>query len=231
MTHVSPWERLPDTRRRVMAETGCSQLEAETDICRALADGVVNFRGKLKKHATSHMRAGDSVLEQSAFQIPSKIDRDELDWEQSRPRKPWIVKRGHFQPLGYWELEWILLSKADVTRALCTAGEDGPSTRRDELHAADAERVALDSTQTSTALAPRSTKGTRSSPGSARRRGPRPTKLFRVREAMRNDIRQGLLSAADLGAMLEKTLAANYGVSRDTARKARRVILQEFGEH
>jgi DNA-binding GntR family transcriptional regulator len=31
--------------------------------------------------------------------------------------------------------------------------------------------------------------------------------------------------------MLEKNLAETYGVSRDTARKARRAVLSDFGEN
>jgi hypothetical protein len=61
-----------------------------------------------------------------------------------------------------------------------------------------------------------------------RKRGPRPTKRARTMEAMRGDIRDGRQSAHSLHAMLEKELAATYGVSRDTARKARSKVLSEF---
>ena len=45
---------------------------------------------------------------------------------------------------------------------------------------------------------------------------------------MRNDIQQGRLTVAQLEDMLEKNLATNYGVSRDTARKARKAVLSEL---
>jgi Bacterial regulatory proteins, gntR family len=61
--------------------------------------------------------------------------------------------------------------------------------------------------------------------GSKRRRGRRPEKFERAKEAMKNDIRTGPLTVADLNKMLEKDLAAEYGVSRDTARKARKAVL------
>jgi DNA-binding GntR family transcriptional regulator len=48
---------------------------------------------------------------------------------------------------------------------------------------------------------------------------------------MRNDIQQGKLTAAELAVMLEKNLSANYSVSRDTARKARKAVLSELGEN
>jgi hypothetical protein len=65
--------------------------------------------------------------------------------------------------------------------------------------------------------------GTGSQPGAAslaRARGPRAKKLEQVTEAMKDDVRQGRHTLAELQDMLEKDMAATYGVSRDTARKA-----------
>jgi DNA-binding GntR family transcriptional regulator len=45
---------------------------------------------------------------------------------------------------------------------------------------------------------------------------------------MRNDIQHGRHTVAELENMLEKNLATNYGVSRDTARKARKAVLSEL---
>jgi DNA-binding GntR family transcriptional regulator len=47
---------------------------------------------------------------------------------------------------------------------------------------------------------------------------------------MRDDLHQGRRTPAELKDMREKNLAATYGVSRDTARKARNAVLAEFGE-
>jgi hypothetical protein len=65
--------------------------------------------------------------------------------------------------------------------------------------------------------------------GSARRRGARPHKFEQTRGAMLDDLRQGRRTAAELKDTLEKNLAADYGVSRDTARKARNAVLAELG--
>ena len=66
---------------------------------------------------------------------------------------------------------------------------------------------------------------TSKSPVEAGLRRPRkPKKLEQVKEAMGNDIRQGRRTVAELSNMLEKDLAAEYGVSRDTARKARNAV-------
>jgi hypothetical protein len=64
----------------------------------------------------------------------------------------------------------------------------------------------------------------------SRSRGRNPKKLNSTKEAMRADIRQGRLTAAVLETMIEITLAENYGVSRETARKARNAVLQELDQ-
>jgi Bacterial regulatory proteins, gntR family len=63
---------------------------------------------------------------------------------------------------------------------------------------------------------------------SARPRGRRSKKLDQVKEAMREDIRLGQKTPDGLRDMLEKELAAGYGVSRDTARRARDAVLSEM---
>ena len=63
-----------------------------------------------------------------------------------------------------------------------------------------------------------------------RKRGRRPIKLEQVKQAMRGDIQSGRQTDAGLRSMLEKSLAGTYGVSRDTARKARKAVLSEIVE-
>jgi hypothetical protein len=62
-----------------------------------------------------------------------------------------------------------------------------------------------------------------------RPRGAKPKKLEQVKKAMRNDILRGRRTMTELSDMLEKDLAAVFGVSRDTARKARKAV-SEFDE-
>jgi hypothetical protein len=61
----------------------------------------------------------------------------------------------------------------------------------------------------------------------ARRRGRRPKKLDQVKERMRDDIRRGELTVADLRDMLEKQLVGTYGFGRTTVRTARNAVLGE----
>ena len=227
MTYVSPWERLADARDRVMAATGSSREDAEAVICRAIADGPMNLRAKLKRHTTRQVTAASTVLERVAFQISPTLDRENLDWEHSCPRKPWLVNRGHFSTHGYWELEWIELSRADVTQALCAPPGGDVSTRSPPSlpDAADISRTKHCGLPAAARFYAKMGEKV-----AKRRRGPRPEKLERVVEAMRESIQQGRLSDADLDRMREKTLADTYGVSRDTVRKAREKILREFAE-
>jgi hypothetical protein len=65
----------------------------------------------------------------------------------------------------------------------------------------------------------------------ARRRGKKPKKLDSTKDRMLQEIRDGLRRVEDLRTMLEKELQSEYGVSRDTARRARNEVLAEFVEN
>jgi len=115
MAYDSIWERLNDITRRVVDATGCSKEEAQADICRAVADGVIQFQARLKQHATRHMTS-KAELEGTAFDRLTTIKPDNLDWEQSRPLKPWLVKSGAHRLPGFWKLDWVELSRTDIER-------------------------------------------------------------------------------------------------------------------
>jgi hypothetical protein len=228
MAYVSKWEPLSAARERVMTATGRSKDEAQTDICRAIADRAINIRGKLKEHMTKLICAS-VVLEGKDFDIAATITAEELDWEQSRPAKPWIVRRGAVQPAGYWYLESIELSRIDVTNVLCTVEQPSHALEHapGEARATSRSHPASDGNATSNGPRSRGPQSPVRAP--ARRRGARPTKFQRVSSAMREDVRQGRRTMAELKNMLEKNLAEAYGVSRDTARKARNAVVSEFG--
>lgn len=85
-----------------------------------------------------------------------------------------------------------------------------------------AERPASGPDQPSGVLEPKTT---------PRARGRRPEKLQLVKEAMKTDLRRGRYTVAGLQETIEKELAATYGVSRDTVRKARNAVVSEFAEN
>lgn len=229
MPYVSAWELLPDAITRVTVG-GRSKDMAEADLCRAIADGAVRIRGKLRKHATRHMTS-NMVLQGTDFRISPEIKPADLDWKSSRPLEPWIVRRDIFRLPGSWHLEWIQVCRTDVTKTLCAAKEQGETTRHasSETPATSTSRSPLESQQMPGGRGPSSTAGPRKPNAEpARRRGARPQKFEQAKDAMRNDIQHGRHTAAQLDDMLEKNLATNYGVSRDTARKARKAVLSEL---
>ena len=217
------WARLPDAIKFLMA-AGRPREVAQTDLCLAIADGVVGFRGKLGRHATKGFSASDTVLQGTNFQIPPEIKPEDLDWEGSRPVKPWTIPRGSFALPGRWYLKRIEVSMADVTNVFGRAGKHDETTA-----ATSTSRRVVESEEVPDGPGPRSTDEQKpAAAGPARRRGPRPQKFEQARNAMRNDIQDGRHTVADLANMLEKNLATKYGVSRYTARKARNAVLSEL---
>ena len=129
MAYVAQWERLSDAATRVATAAGVSKDKAQSDLCQAIADGAVNIRCKLKKHTTRHLTS-KGVLQGTDFDIPTKIRLQDLDWERSRPVKPWTVRRGNYSLPGSWDLEWIEVLRTDVTNALCPAATRGETAQR-----------------------------------------------------------------------------------------------------
>jgi hypothetical protein len=129
MAYVAQWERLSDAATRVATAAGVSRDIAQSNICQAIADRAVNIRCKLKNHTTRPLTSRE-VLQGEDFDIPTKIESQDLDWEASRPRKPWIVRRGNYSLSGLWNLEWIELFRTDVTNFLCPAATFRPKEQK-----------------------------------------------------------------------------------------------------
>lgn len=62
----------------------------------------------------------------------------------------------------------------------------------------------------------------------AGRRGPPPLKMTEIAERMREELRTGAKTIDELRGTKQESLAAEYGVSRDTIAKAIRVVLSEL---
>jgi hypothetical protein len=230
MAYVSQWERLSEALTRVMTASGLAEDEAQIDICRAIVDGAVKIHGKLGRHTTKSLLAPDTVLEGKDFHIPNELKPKDLDWERSRPVKPWIVRRENFKIPGYWELEWVELFRTDVTNVLCPAGRQSEAAQHvSSAGAVSRTQPTLESTGSSVGAATAGPRPVAAAP--ARRRGARPKKFEQARDAMRSDIQEGRCTASGLKDMLEKALSDKYGVSRDTARRARKAVLSEFGDN
>ena len=108
---------------RVMEARGLTKDQAQAAICRAIANGAVNFRGKLRERIYG-TATSTAVLERDAFEILAPPEPQDFDWDSSAPLKKWIVRReSGFRQAGPWDLEWIELFRDDVTKVLCSAGQ------------------------------------------------------------------------------------------------------------
>jgi hypothetical protein len=225
MAYVSEWEPLPEVLARVMEARGLTRQDAQAHICGAIADGSIKIRGKLGKRPVDGFCAPDTVLDGKDFLIPSELKPEDFDWENLRPNKLWVVRRESFRPHGPWELEWIKLSRTDVTNRLCSGERQGDTAQ----HVSSEPGAVLERTGSCLGAGLTSRRRPdRTAAKPARRRGPRATKFERTVEAMRRDIQDQRCSMPELEAMREKCLAGKYEVSRDTARRARDAVLSEM---
>ena len=202
------WGKLPEVISRCTS-AGMTEHEAKVWICQAIGHGAVDIRARLGKHVNGISTAHKIVLKGSDFHVPTEIQPDQLDWNQSRPTKPWVVRRESFRPHGGWNLDWIELSLTQVAEVLGD-GKEAPSA--------------------SVVSGARPVEHRKQRPVTARPRGPQPVKRQRTIEAMRDNIQQGTLTEAQLATMKEVELSATYGVSRDTARMARNAVLSSLGD-
>jgi hypothetical protein len=115
VTYTPKWERLSETLDSISNSAAISREQAAADLCRALSDGDIDIRVTLAKHAFRLQTSSDVVF-RSDLQIPSLLNPSDFDWQRSRPNKPWSVSKRSPRYGGPWELAWIEVSKADVTR-------------------------------------------------------------------------------------------------------------------
>lgn len=229
MAYESKLLPLYEAVKLIIAATRCSTVEAQTDICAAIADGAIRFRAKLKRYQAGHSPFVGTVVEGSAFKIPDNFDPNHLNWTKSCPLQLWLARRGHFERPGYWELEQMELLRQDILDVLCNQKHELARIQAQE-NEPSLSGNGIPRPLTKPALTTRDCRPIEGSQGpekSTRRRGPLPTTLERIKEEMRKDLRRGL-TISELDSMLEKVLAEKYGVSRDTARKARAMIVSEF---
>jgi hypothetical protein len=231
MAYESIWCTLSEALERVMAATRDTEAEAKANICQAIDDGAIGRRGKLKE-ASTKLRTSDAVVEGKELRPWHGLKPEGLDWENSRPLKLWEVAAPRLRVSKLWYLDRIELSVADVTEHLCQP-ERQDEAAQDTLSDAGAASGRQPAPESSGSLVGVDTRSTAlsESAGPARRRGPRPLTLERTINTMRTDIEEGRRSVAEIQNMLEKRLSEIYGVSRDTARRARNSVLSEFREN
>ena len=115
------WERLHDALNCLM-RAGVTENDAKQSICNAIADRAIEIRLTLRERIPTGTTVRDKVLDGADVEIPAHLEPQQMDFEDSRPLKPWVVKRERIAYLaGYWHIEWIEVSSAEVTKILIPA--------------------------------------------------------------------------------------------------------------
>ena len=99
MPYVPPWERLSDaaqTRHGGRALEGGGANRYLPSHRRSSRQNPV----QTEKAHNSALRLRKRYFEGTDFEIPTKIKPQDLDWERSRPLKPWVVRRGRLFTTG-----------------------------------------------------------------------------------------------------------------------------------
>ena len=130
MAYVPKWDSLVESLGRVMSPE-LLKSEAQRNICRALAEGKIRFRAWIEKVETPGGVALGGWLDGSPLnpsslnrldvvglpRVPMNLDRTDIAWQSSRPKKPW---RDRNKNVVY--ISRIELLAADVIRVLCRGG-------------------------------------------------------------------------------------------------------------
>jgi prophage regulatory protein len=154
------------------------------------------------------MRAGTFPRSRGIGGRTAWIESEIADWIASRPIRRLKGDEGYCEPTGN-------PARASAVIVDCPANtfSRDQSISASQHGRADDRRLLL--------------KGNAAFVNTARRRGRRPIKFEAVKAVMRKAIDEKSLTVESLHNALEKQLAAEYGVSRDTARKARKAVLSE----
>lgn len=137
---MAEWERLADALKRVV-DTGVTEREARVSICRGISDGSITVRlliGNIERadvfllegweravpptRTPRDFALWESVLaglppRQPSLMIPSHVEPNDFEWQESRSLKPWRDPQGSFSFFD-WHGDRIELCSADVARIL-----------------------------------------------------------------------------------------------------------------
>jgi hypothetical protein len=140
MECIKEWSRLGDALSQVIEASGVTEEQAKHAICGAIVDGRMRLRFALFQpfRGLVHFAGGDP----HDPWVPLHLTAGDLDWSNSRPRRPWPPRGtwrdplySHSEWLNRWLVTWLELLTCDVTTVLCAGGNEAPqqlATARDE---------------------------------------------------------------------------------------------------
>jgi hypothetical protein len=136
------WLSLSEARELLIA-SGLLASEAETDIPRALRERKIHFKRAIKGVTFRGHAVQPEVFRQMTVQdgnrfrlrVPADLAPEDLDWENSRPRRPWPLGEGYFAHIVRLEL-----SRRDLEKVFSSVEAKASNQTREEASRADAER-------------------------------------------------------------------------------------------
>jgi hypothetical protein len=131
---------LSEARELAMA-SGYSVSEAENDITRALRERKIRFKRAFEQvtfrgHTVDPEQFRRMTVEDGnrfRLRVPADLVSGDLDWENSRPRRPWPLGEGYFAHIARLEL-----SRSDLEREFRPAANEVSKEVRREASTASA---------------------------------------------------------------------------------------------
>ena len=113
--------------------SGLSASEAETDISRALREGKIRSKRAIERVTFRGHAVHPETFRRMTFEdgsrfrrrVPADLAPEDLDWENSRPRKPWPLGEGYFAHIARLEL-----SRRDLEKVFSLRRGRRPPMRR-----------------------------------------------------------------------------------------------------
>ena len=109
------WEDLLDAAKRIAAGTGISLDAAKIALCQAISDQEIKIRAQI---------LGRVLPARLNVEIPTRLRPSDIDWEQSRPFKPWRSPRLSYDNPTFLDIELVEVLRDDVSNVFCNAEED-----------------------------------------------------------------------------------------------------------
>jgi hypothetical protein len=117
--------------------------EAENHICRALREGKIRFQRAFEAVTFRGYPVHPEVFRRMIFEdrnrfrlrVPPDLASEDLDWENSRPRRPWPLGEGYFAHIARLEL-----SRRDLEKVFSPVEAKASNEARGEASQVEAER-------------------------------------------------------------------------------------------
>ena len=129
--------------RELLIASGLSAREAEIDITRALRERKIQFKRAIERVTFRGHAVDPEIMRRMTFEdgnrfrlrVPADLAAEDLDWDSSRPRRPWPLGKGYVAHIARLEL-----SRRHLEKAFSLVEAKAPNEARGEASQADAER-------------------------------------------------------------------------------------------